>query len=238
MGEGMSSIRDWTYSDAKDPKKVLGEAMTIIKDIGLWKAPYTAREAIFAVEEGKKVIVFANYKEAIKEIVRQMEEYQEENPDFKFVKVDGSTSRKGVRDAVSQFTNDPDTQVFVGQTKAAGTGLNLQAATYTVFNDVYWSPFVHEQAEDRTRRIGQQRCTTVVYMLADAWMETQVWHFMNQKRNVIEKLQEGRDDPEAFATDFLREEGERLGIDEKLIDKAVERQEKEEEEFTKALEDE
>jgi len=238
MGEGMSSIRDWTYSDARDPKKILGEAMTIIKDIGLWKAPYTAREAIFAVEEGKKVIVFANYKEAIKEIVRQMEEYQEDNPDFKFVKVDGSTNPKGVRNAVSQFTNDPDTQVFVGQTKAAGTGLNLQAATYTVFNDVYWSPFIHEQAEDRTRRIGQERCTTVVYMLADAWMETQVWHFMNQKRNVIEKLQEGRDDPDAFATDFLQEEGERLGIDESLIKQAVKTQEKEEEEFTKVLEDE
>ena len=237
MGEAESLVRDWTYSDAGDPKKILGEAMGIIKDIGLWKAPYTAREAIFAVEEGKKVIAFANYKDAIKEIVRQMEEYQEDNPDFKFVKVDGSSTPAGVRKAVSQFSTDPNTQVFVGQTKAAGTGLNLQAATYTVFNDVYWSPFVHEQAEDRTRRIGQERCTTVVYMLADAWMETQVWHFMNQKRNVIEKLQEGRDDPDAFAVDFLKAEGKRLGIDEKLIKRAVDKQEKDEKEFTKALED-
>ena len=38
-----------------------------------------------------------------------------------------------------------------------GVGLNIVSANRVVFLDVWWNPFVHEQCEDRTYRIGQQK---------------------------------------------------------------------------------
>lgn len=212
MGDDMSALRDWTYEDAPNKRQLLGEIQTKMGEISQWKAPYSAREALFAVSEGRKTIVFTLSIASYDIIKEELLKYQRENPWFKFVDVRGDTPAKKVREAVKQFTEDEDTMLFLGQTAAAGTGLNLQAANYTVFNDLYWSPFLHEQAEDRTRRIGQQACTTVVYMLSDAWLDGKVWSFMNQKRDVIEKLQEGRDDPEAFADDFIQQAAEEQGI--------------------------
>jgi len=45
--------------------------------------------------------------------------------------------------------------IFLLSLKAAGSGLNLTAASYVVLYDPWWNPAVEAQAIDRTHRIGQ-----------------------------------------------------------------------------------
>ena len=47
-----------------------------------------------------------------------------------------------------------------------GVGLNIVSANRVLFLDVWWNPFVHEQCEDRTYRIGQQKQVVVQYLVA------------------------------------------------------------------------
>jgi len=218
-------------------EQLLGKMGSILSQIAVLKATTSFEEAINAVEEGKKVILFSQYTgnviprfEAMAKAYKlglpyvgiETEEDGEDieiddnefepHPDFNYVMVTGETPSGQVDGKVKQFSEDPNTQLFIGNTAAAGTGLNLQAATYTVFNDIYWSPFVHEQSEDRTRRIGQAFCTTVVYMVSNAAMDKKVWDTLNEKRGVIERLQEGRDDPNAYADDIHKTIGAQAGL--------------------------
>jgi hypothetical protein len=225
-------------NDDVEPDKLLGKMARILAQIALLKAATSFEEAINAIEEGKKVILFTQYtgtviphfeamakayklgvpyigidEEEDGEVIEIEDNELEPHPDFNYVMVTGDTPSGQVEGLVKKFSEDPNTQLFIGNTYAAGTGLNLQAATYTVFNDIYWSPFVHEQAEDRTRRIGQAFCTTVVYMVSNAAMDKKVWNVLNEKRGVIERLQEGRDDPNAYADDIHKTIGAEAGLD-------------------------
>lgn len=58
---------------------------------------------------------------------------------------------------VTRFQNDRTEQVFILSLKAAGTGLNLTAATHVIHYDLWWNPAVEAQATDRAYRIGQHK---------------------------------------------------------------------------------
>lgn len=47
----------------------------------------------------------------------------------------------------------------------AASGLNLQAATCTVFGELDWSPAVHSQAEDRAHRMGKEDSLICYYLV-------------------------------------------------------------------------
>ena len=60
---------------------------------------------------------------------------------------------------VDRFQNDPESRVMVLSLKAAGTGLNLTAASAVIHYDLWWNPAVEDQATDRAYRIGQKELT-------------------------------------------------------------------------------
>jgi hypothetical protein len=183
-------------------KRILGE-------IANWKVPFTVEEALNAIEEGHKVIVFSSFSNKKVPIITRMIEAVDKylaRPDtkkFKYVVTVGGVSKPAMNQRVQQFTYDKDTKLLLGNIKTAGTGLNLQAATYSIFNDVGDSPAEHEQAEDRTRRINQFNCTEVVYMVSDAVEDVRIWDKLWDRRGHIEQAQEGRDDPDAYQRDTL-----------------------------------
>merc|ERR1719408_1051192 len=61
--------------------------------------------------------------------------------------------------------------VFLLSARAAGLGLNLQAADTVVLFDLDWNPQNDRQAIARAHRVGQQREVRVVRLLTDTGVE-------------------------------------------------------------------
>jgi len=207
---GTTSLRDWDISEFGGRRNQRGaRRMKILGEIAMWKAPFSIEEAINAIEEGHKVILFSSFSDKNVPVMPVFEEalakYFAEYParKFKYVVAIGSVSKSLMSQRVRQFTDDVGTKLLLGNIKTAGTGLNLQAATYSIFNDVHDSPSQHEQAEDRTRRINQLSCTEVVYMISDALEDEKIWDKLWRRRVNVERAQEGRDDPLAYQRDSL-----------------------------------
>ncbi len=57
---------------------------------------------------------------------------------------------------VDNFQNKRSHRFMVLSLKAAGTGLNLTAASAVIHYDLWWNSAVEAQATDRAYRIGQQ----------------------------------------------------------------------------------
>jgi SNF2 family DNA or RNA helicase len=55
------------------------------------------------------------------------------------VKIDGSTPAEERELAVKRFEDDKDIKIFVGQTQAAGEGINLGAAQTVAFIEFEWT---------------------------------------------------------------------------------------------------
>ena len=58
---------------------------------------------------------------------------------------------------MSGFQNNPNCRVFVGNIRAAGTGLTLTAAAHIDVLESDWTPAGNDQAIKRIRRLGQTK---------------------------------------------------------------------------------
>ena len=75
---------------------------------------------------------------------------------------------------VDKFQHDPAIPVFLLSLKAAGSGLNLTAASYVVLFDPWWNPAVEAQAIDRTHRIGQKNQVIAYRLIARDTVEEKI----------------------------------------------------------------
>ena len=71
--------------------------------------------------------------------------------------VQGGVSESQRIEAIGAFQNDAGCRVFVGNIKAAGTGLTLTAAAHIDVLEPDWTPAGNDQAIKRIRRLGQTR---------------------------------------------------------------------------------
>lgn len=58
------------------------------------------------------------------------------------IRIDGATSGHHRHDLVKNFQSDPNCRVAVLSITAAGTGINLTAASLVIFAELFWNPGV------------------------------------------------------------------------------------------------
>jgi len=81
--------------------------------------------------------------------------------------------------------------VLILSLKAAGTGLNLTAATQVIHYDRWWNPAVEDQATDRAYRIGQTAPVTVHRLIAEGTVEDRVAQLLADKRDLADRVVSG-----------------------------------------------
>lgn len=101
---------------------------------------------------GHRVLVYFQ----MTRMIDLMEEYLSFRQ-YKYLRLDGSSTISERRDMVSDWQTRPDFFIFLLSTRAGGVGINLTAADTVIFYDCDWNPANDAQAMDRCHRIGQQK---------------------------------------------------------------------------------
>lgn len=158
-------------------QKDLVELILLRQFIAAQAIPYTIEMAENAIEMGRKVIIFTNFKEEQEILARHFGK--------KAVRHNGEMSTKAKQKSVDDFQTKEKIDVFIGNEKSAGVAITLTEATVVIFNSFDWVPGNNEQAEDRAFRIGQKNDVNVYYQLFLDTISLRMWEMLKNKKDVI-----------------------------------------------------
>lgn len=133
------------------------------------------------LQSGKKLVIMARFIPEIKAICRLLEKKS----------IGYSLLMGGVKnreEQVSAFQNDPEVQVFVGQSATAGLGVTLTAASAMVFYSLDYSMSNFEQARARIHRVGQKENCTYLYLTAKGTVDEKVLKALRDKADLARML--------------------------------------------------
>ena len=182
---GIQDREDYLSSRKTDCSQ-LGDQARLRKATGLAKARAVAEFVEDKIASGcGKVVIFFRHTD----VMRILE--QELGHRFPVIYAGGMTDKQKDK-AKTTFMTDPDCEVFLGQIKAAGTGINgLQKASNTcVFAEIEWSPKEMEQDMDRLRRMGMDmgRPVNAYFLHVPGTIESAIMHSNISKDRVIDRI--------------------------------------------------
>ncbi|MBK9992019.1 MAG: DEAD/DEAH box helicase [Verrucomicrobia bacterium] len=128
-------------------------------------------------DEGHQVLVFSQFVEMLNIIRDRLVA-----ADIGYLMLTGATENRG--ELVEEFQRDRSKTVFLLSLKAAGSGLNLTAASYVILYDPWWNPAVEAQAIDRTHRIGQTQPVVAYRLLAESTVEEKIRVMQREKASL------------------------------------------------------
>ncbi len=131
--------------------------------------------------EGHKVLIFSQFVEML-EIIRT----ELQDRDCKYLMLTGKTRNR--EELVNQFQDDESITAFLLSLRAAGSGLNLTAATYVILYDPWWNPAVEAQAIDRTHRIGQQNAVNAYRLTIRDSVEDKIQSLQLKKETLANEV--------------------------------------------------
>lgn len=132
-------------------------------------------------QEGRKLVIIARFVPEIQAICKLLEKKG----------IQHSLIMGGVKDRdlqVSQFQNDPEVTVFLGQVATAGMGITLTAASTMVFYSVDYSMSNYEQTRARIHRAGQKHPCTYIHLVADKTVDSKVMTALKDKADFAKSL--------------------------------------------------
>lgn len=135
---------------------------------------------------GQKLVVFSQYLDMMTIIENYLKEHK-----IGYATIRGSTQDR--KKQLQKFKEDPECEVFVASLKAAGTGVDLTAASVVIHYDRWWNPAKENQATDRVHRIGQNRGVQVFKMVNKHSIEEHI-HALIEKKIFLTEGVIGYDD--------------------------------------------
>jgi superfamily II DNA or RNA helicase len=115
----------------------------------------------------------------------------------------GSDSMAEREANVERFQSEDGPPLCVCSLEVASHGFTLTAAANVAFLELAWTPAKHDQAEDRTHRIGQERSVTAWYLLAAGTIDERIAALLAEKRDVVDSVTDGGEGGGASLTDDL-----------------------------------
>ena len=133
-----------------------------------------------------KVIIWANYREDIKNIVAALKKaYGEAST----VEYHGGVDATLRQDNIAQFQekNSP-TRYFVGNAQTGGYGITLTSANTVVYYSNSYDLEKRLQSEDRAHRIGQTGSVTYVDLIAENTVDDKIVKSLRSKINIANEI--------------------------------------------------
>lgn len=136
-------------------------------------------------ETSGKVIIWANYRANIKELVSSIEKaYGKES----VVSYFGDTSQANRELAVKRFQEDPICRFFVGNTQTGGYGITLTAATTTIYYSNNYDLEKRLQSEDRNHRIGQTSKVQYIDLVTPGTVDLKILKALKNKIQIADAI--------------------------------------------------
>jgi SNF2 family DNA or RNA helicase len=110
------------------------------------------KELLADLAPDHKVLVWSHFRQGYAIIRGVCEELG-----LGYVEVHGDISAKAKQEAVDRLNDDPSVRVFIGHPASGGIGVNLVAASYSIFYSRGFSLEADLQAESRNYRGGSER---------------------------------------------------------------------------------
>lgn len=178
--------REVRLSSSHDKFSQLGDSAKLRRLLGSAKVPHIADFVEDLLDTVDKVVVFAHHRD----VIRALYERFEHTAYRPVVYVGGMTDDN--KDHVKKlFMTDPNHRIFIGQSTAAGTGVDgLQRACSTmVLAEPSWVPGETDQWLRRLARTGQKEALVKAYMIyAKGSMDAVMTQVHDRKERMGERL--------------------------------------------------
>jgi len=115
--------------------------------------------------------------------------------------LDGRVSSIKRQEAIDTFQAG-EGQLLICGTRAMGQGINLQSVSYCAFLELDWNMAMHEQAESRLHRMGQENAVTAYYLTALRTIDEPMMGMLAVKQEVVERSM-GVDEPTPKVLEIL-----------------------------------
>ena len=133
-----------------------------------------------------KVIIWANYREDIKNIVNSLKKaYGEASTVEYHGGVDTTLRQENI--ALFQEKNGP-TRYFVGNAQTGGYGITLTAANTVIYYSNNYDLEKRLQSEDRAHRIGQTGSVTYIDLVAEKTIDERIIKSLKSKINIANEI--------------------------------------------------
>ena len=167
-------------------------------------------------ESGQKVLIFSYFRSVIDKVVNALGERA-------IGPITGSVSSTQRQNIVDQFQESPVPLALVGQIQAAGTGLNIQAASVVIICEPQIKPSLEVQAIARAHRMGQVRKVQVHRLILPESVDEHMLEILARKQkefnqyarpsDLADSVSDEKGVPEeSIAKTIVKEERERLGL--------------------------
>ncbi len=144
------------------------------------------------LESGEPLVVFARHVEIQKAVLARF-------PDaLHLLGEDPAPTRER---SIAAFQRPDGPQLIICATRVAAQGITLTRASNVCFLELEWTPAMHDQAEDRCHRIGQQDAVSAWYLLAAETIDETMARLIQRKRQVVDAVTDGRDLPDGGLLD-------------------------------------
>lgn len=128
-------------------------------------------------EGGQKVVVFSFYKSVIEKL--------QEHYKGQCAVIHGGVNVSKRDEAITRFKNDESCMVFIGQTDAAGEGIDLTVSSQAIFCDIPFTSTQLDQALSRVHRSRQKSCVNVYYCMAEDSIDDMLFELVAGKAKDI-----------------------------------------------------
>ena len=139
------------------------------------------------IESERKCLVFASFTRMVDLICDHAAARYGGFVDF----IDGRVDNRARHHVLDEFQQHEGSAVLVLNPAAAGTGLNIAAATNVIHYNLEWNPAVIDQATSRAYRIGQSKPVTVHQLYYLDTIEEVIYRRLEKKRALADEAVEG-----------------------------------------------
>lgn len=140
-----------------------------------------------------KLCIFAHHMNVLDALIEEGGLSNNQGSSSKYIRIDGSTHPKVRQEQITRFQCDPSVRIAVLGITAAGVGVTLTAASTIWFAELFWTPAIMIQAEDRCHRIGQQAQVKCLYITAKDTLDEVLWILLKRKFCALGEFVEGKE---------------------------------------------
>lgn len=139
------------------------------------------RESV--LEETKKVLLFCYHKDVAEKYYIELKK-----KGHKCIVVHGGNTSALEREQVLLKADKMDEVILICTVDAVREGFDLVGFSLTIFAEIDWRPWALEQAEGRTRRIGQTKKVSWHYFVFDSGVDEAMRARLDEKTATIDKI--------------------------------------------------